>query len=56
MQSFSSVERAVHFAEESWGTLIRINTCKFSSLFPFLGIAEMLDSPVFKNNCSDLGN
>lgn len=35
---------------------MRRNTSKFSSVFPFLGTAEMLDGPVFKNNHSDLGN
>lgn len=34
---------------------MRRNT-KFSSVFPFLGTPEMLDSPIFKNNHSDLGN
>lgn len=52
----SCVELAVLFAEESWAALRRRNTSKFSSVFPFLGTAEMLDSPVFKNNHADLGN
>jgi len=30
----SSVELAVHFAEESCGALMRRNTSKFSSVFP----------------------
>lgn len=55
-EMLSCVELADHFAEESWGALMRRNTSKFSSVFLFLGIAEMLDSPVFKNNHSDLGN
>lgn len=50
------VEPAVLFAEESWGTLIRRNALKLSSVFPFLGRAEVLDSPRFKNNHFDSRN
>lgn len=52
----SCVELAVLFAEESWEALMRRNTSKFSSVLPFLGTAEIPDSPVFKNNHADLGN
>lgn len=50
------VEPAVQFAEKGWGALMRRNALKFSSVFPFLGTVEVLDSPGFKSNHSDLGN
>lgn len=56
MCNASCVETAVQFAEESWGTLIRRNVSEFSSVFPFLGTAEVQDSSGFKSNHSDLGN